>query len=197
MPITSLKPHPHNARTHSKHQIRQIAQSIRRFGLTNPVLVDAKNQIIAGHGRVEAAKLLGLTEVPTIRLESLTEDQIASIECPFRHVRQGRAVRLVVGDTNITTDASHQAILKAIASARRWYEQITTGKSSNIAQLAGIDGVSPRFIRMQMKLVQLSPQSIENMMTRPESLPLSLDDLLALIPMDWRKQSLGLSAMSA
>jgi site-specific DNA recombinase len=136
-------------------------------------------------------EILGCGEI------SIDLPQIASIECPFRHVRQGRAVRLVVGDTNITTDASRQAILKAIARARRWYEQITTGKSSNIAQLAGIDGVSPRFIRMQMKLVQLSPQSIENMMTRPESLPLSLDDLLALIPMDWRKQSLGLSAKSA
>jgi hypothetical protein len=63
--------------------------------------------------------------------------------------------------------------------------------------LAGIDGVSPRYIRMQMKLVQLSPQSIECLMTRSESLPLSLDDLLASIPMDWREQSLGLPAKSA
>jgi hypothetical protein len=50
---------------------------------------------------------------------------------------------------------------------------------------------------MQMKLVQLSPQSIECLMTRSESLPLSLDDLLAAIPMDWREQSLGLPAKSA
>ena len=56
---------------------------------------------------------------------------------------------------------------------------------------------SPRFIRMQMKLVQLSSQSIENLMTRPESLPLSLNDLLAAIPLDWREQSLGLSTKSA
>jgi DNA invertase Pin-like site-specific DNA recombinase len=121
----------------------------------------------------------------------------ASVECPFRHVQQGRALRLIVGNTSITTDASRQAILKAIARARRWYEQITTGKATNIAQLAGIDGVSPRFIRMQMKLVQLSPQSIENLMTRPESLPLSLNDLLTSIPTDWRKQSLGMPAKSA
>lgn len=111
---------------------------------------------------------------------SIDLPQIASVEYPFRHVRQGRAVRLVVGDTDLTTDASRQAILKAIARARRWYEQITTGKSSNITQLAGIDSASPRFIRMQMKLVQLSPQSIENIVTRPESLPLSLGDLLAI-----------------
>lgn len=76
IPISVLKPNPHNARTHTKHQIRQIAESIRVFGFTNPVLVDAENQIIAGHGRVEAAKLLGATEVPTIRLDRLTRDQI-------------------------------------------------------------------------------------------------------------------------
>ena len=71
-----LQPHPQNARTHSKHQIRQIAESIRAFGFTNPVLVDARNQIIAGHGRVAAAKSLGVVEVPTIRLDQMTEEQI-------------------------------------------------------------------------------------------------------------------------
>lgn len=121
----------------------------------------------------------------------------ASVECPFRYVRQGRALRLIVGNTNITTDASRQAILKAIARARCWYEQITTGKAKKIAQLADIDGVSSRFIRTLMKLVQLSPRSIESLMTRPESLPLSLGDLLASIPMDWREQSFGRPAKSA
>jgi len=84
-----------------------------------------------------------------------------------------------------------------VPSASKRKLQITTGKATNIAQLAAIDGVSPRFIRMQMKLVQLSPQSIENLMARPESLPLSLNDLLSAIPMDWREQSLGLSTKSA
>jgi hypothetical protein len=74
--IDQLKPFTQNARTHSKHQIRQIAESIRVFGFTNPVLVDSNNRIIAGHGRVEAAKLLGMDQVPTIRLEGLSEDQI-------------------------------------------------------------------------------------------------------------------------
>jgi DNA modification methylase len=73
---SSLKPYSCNARTHSKHQIRQIAESIRAFGFTNPVLVDTESQIIAGHGRVEAAKLLGFQEAPTIRLNRLTEEQI-------------------------------------------------------------------------------------------------------------------------
>ncbi|MDP9052010.1 MAG: site-specific DNA-methyltransferase [Acidobacteriota bacterium] len=71
-----LKPYLHNARTHTKRQVKQIAESIRVFGFTNPVLVDRNNRIIAGHGRVEAAKLIGMTEVPTIRLDDLSEEQI-------------------------------------------------------------------------------------------------------------------------
>ncbi len=74
-PVTALKPRVGNARTHSKHQIRQIAASIREFGFTNPILVD-RNNIIAGHGRVEAARMLRIAEVPTIGLDTLTPDQI-------------------------------------------------------------------------------------------------------------------------
>ena len=123
--------------------------------------------------------------------------QIASIECPFSHIRQGRAVRLIVGDANITTDASRQAILKAIARARRWYERITTGEADSIEQLAGMHAISARFIRMQMKLVLLSPRSIESMMNRTEALPLSLDDLLTSVPKNWREQIFGHSAKAA
>src|SRR3569833_1215786 len=63
--VSVLKPYLTNARTHSKRQIRQIAESIRVFGFTNPVLVDRSNRIIAGHGRVQAASLLGMNRVPT------------------------------------------------------------------------------------------------------------------------------------
>ena len=66
-----LKPQPRNPRTHSKKQIRQIADSIRSFGFTNPVLIDDAGEIIAGHGRVEAARQLGLKTVPTIRLSAI------------------------------------------------------------------------------------------------------------------------------
>ena len=75
-PVGALKPFARNARTHSKKQIRQIADSIETFGFTNPVLVDGNNSIIAGHGRVAAAKLLGMDSVPTIRIDDLGVDQI-------------------------------------------------------------------------------------------------------------------------
>jgi DNA modification methylase len=70
--VAALRPYPNNARRHSKRQVKQIAESIRRFGFTNPVLVSGDGEIIAGHGRVEAAKLLGLGEVPTLALSHLT-----------------------------------------------------------------------------------------------------------------------------
>ena len=71
MAIARLRPFPGNARTHSKKQVRQIADSIARFGFTNPILIDDEDKIIAGHGRLAAAKLLGLKAVPTLRLSGL------------------------------------------------------------------------------------------------------------------------------
>ena len=73
--IEALIPYARNSRTHSEAQVAQIAASIREFGFTNPVLVDKDGGIIAGHGRVMAARKLGLTEVPCIRLAHLTDTQ--------------------------------------------------------------------------------------------------------------------------
>ena len=70
--LERLHPSPNNARTHSKKQLKQIARSIERFGFVNPVLIADDLEIIAGHGRVEAAKLLGLKEAPTVRLSNLS-----------------------------------------------------------------------------------------------------------------------------
>ena len=74
-PLTSLKPYERNPRIHSKKQIRQIAESIKVFGFTNPIITDDDDGVLAGHGRIAAAKLLELTEVPTIRLSAMTEVQ--------------------------------------------------------------------------------------------------------------------------
>ena len=70
-----LIPYVNNARTHSEQQVLQIAASIKEFGFNSPVLVDGENGIIAGHGRVMAAKKLGLDEIPTIELKHLTKTQ--------------------------------------------------------------------------------------------------------------------------
>jgi DNA modification methylase len=73
--VSSLSPDPRNARTHPKRQIEQIVASIREFGFTNPLLVDSGGNLIAGHGRLRAAKVLGMTDVPTIELEGLSDAQ--------------------------------------------------------------------------------------------------------------------------
>ena len=73
--VNELIPYINNSRTHSDAQIGQIAASIREFGWTNPILIDGENGIIAGHGRLKAAMLLGMEEVPVIELSHLSETQ--------------------------------------------------------------------------------------------------------------------------
>jgi DNA modification methylase len=73
--VDNLIPDPHNARTHPKRQIDQLKASIQEFGFTNPILADPEGRIIAGHGRLQAAKALGLAEVPAVLLSGLSELQ--------------------------------------------------------------------------------------------------------------------------
>ena len=76
IPLADLKPYARNSRTHTSEQVAQIAASIREFGFTNPILIDKAGSIVAGHGRAQAAKSIGLISVPCLRLENLTEAQI-------------------------------------------------------------------------------------------------------------------------
>ena len=73
--VGALRAYPRNARIHSAKQIKQIVDSIKAFGFTNPILIDKDNMILAGHGRLEAAKLLDMAEVPCVRLEYMSEAQ--------------------------------------------------------------------------------------------------------------------------
>ena len=73
--IAALKPNLRNARTHSRKQIRQIANSIHEFGFTNALLIDDGAMILAGHGRLAAARLLGLEKVPCVRLANMSPAQ--------------------------------------------------------------------------------------------------------------------------
>jgi DNA modification methylase len=79
LPVAALVPYAENARTHSPAQVAQIASSIAEFGFVNPVLVDGAGVLVAGHGRVMAAKRLGMTSVPAIRLAHLTEAQARAL----------------------------------------------------------------------------------------------------------------------
>lgn len=74
-PIESLKPYAKNARTHSPAQIKQLRKSLREFGFVSPVLITAAGDVIAGHGRIEAARAEGISEIPCVLVEHLTDDQ--------------------------------------------------------------------------------------------------------------------------
>ena len=74
-PLDRLRPYERNARTHSPEQVAHIAASIQEFGFTNPILVDGSDGILAGHGRLAAAKDMGLAEVPVIVLDHLSAEQ--------------------------------------------------------------------------------------------------------------------------
>lgn len=76
MNIRDLKPYKKNAKNHPKEQVEQIANSIKEFGFTQPVIIDKNNCVVAGHGRILGAKKAGLKQVPTVCLEELTEEQI-------------------------------------------------------------------------------------------------------------------------
>ena len=96
--VNALIPYANNARTHSEAQVAQIASSITEFGFVNPILIGEDGGIIAGHGRLMAARFLGMAEVPVIRLTHLTE-------------AQRRA--LIIADNKITENAGwDEALLR-------------------------------------------------------------------------------------
>ena len=87
--VDALKPNARNARTHSKKQIRQIADSIAAFGFLVPILIDEAGLVIAGHGRYAAAKLLGLKQVPIIEVTGLSEAKRRALALADNRIAEG------------------------------------------------------------------------------------------------------------
>ena len=79
MKIDELLPYQRNQKDHPEEQVRNLANSLRRFGWRQPVVIDENNVIVIGHGRVLGAKMLGLTEAPVVRADDLTEDEIREL----------------------------------------------------------------------------------------------------------------------
>lgn len=77
--IEKLKPYSKNAKKHDKKQIQKVAESIKNFGFVQPIVIDKNNEVVIGHARLEAAKLLNLKEVPTISVENLTDEQVKAL----------------------------------------------------------------------------------------------------------------------
>ena len=128
-PIEGLIPYARNSRTHSDEQVAQIAASIREFGWTNPVLVDGDNGIIAGHGRVLAARKMGMAEVPCIELAHLSEAQKKAY---------------IIADNKLALNAGWDNELLALEFAELQelgFDLDLTGFSADeLEALAGLDG---------------------------------------------------------
>jgi site-specific DNA-methyltransferase (adenine-specific) len=77
--ISKIKPYPRNAKKHPPDQVEHIANSIKEFGWQQPIVLDKENVVIIGHGRLQAAKMLGVDKVPCLRAETLTEPQIKAL----------------------------------------------------------------------------------------------------------------------
>ena len=117
LPVDRLKPDPGNARQHSAKQVRQIANSIEAFGFNVPVLIDADDNVIAGHGRLLAAKRLGWSAAPVIRLEHLSEAQKRAFM-----IADNRLAEIAVWDDRLLAEQ-----LKALASVELEFDIGTIG----------------------------------------------------------------------
>lgn len=100
MNIDLIKPYPKNAKEHNAKQIKLIASSIKRFGFLQPIVIDKNNEIVARHGRYEAAKLLELKDVPIIKAETLTEQEIKAYRLADNQINAltGFKMNLVIED---------------------------------------------------------------------------------------------------
>lgn len=129
--VADLKPYARNARTHSDAQIDQIAASIREFGFTNPILVGPDLGIIAGHGRLEGAKRVGMEQVPTIELAGLTDSQRKA---------------LVLADNRIAESSGWDDKILSLELAdlhAAGFDQFTGFTSSELSNLLGGSGSEP------------------------------------------------------
>lgn len=127
--VDALIPYINNARTHNEQQVSQIAASIKEFGWTNPILTDGDNGVIAGHGRLLAAKKLGMTEVPCIELSHLTDIQKKA---------------LILADNKLALNAGWDDKLLAIELGElkeAGFDLFTAGFSDEDMQELDIDGI--------------------------------------------------------
>lgn len=147
--VADLIPYARNSRTHSEAQITKIAASIKEFGFLNPVIVDGENGIVAGHGRVMAAKKLGMDEVPVVEANHLTE-------------AQRRAY--VIADNRLALDAGWDEEMLRVEFAELGelgFDPLITGFThEEIFQLLTVPDFAPGTEDDQGKLDQIEPKLV-------------------------------------
>jgi len=97
--VSEIKPYPANAKKHTKKQIEMVANSIKRFGFVQPIVIDKNNEVVIGHCRLEASKMLGITEVPTIMVDNLTNEEVRALRIADNKLNESDwDMDLVIGD---------------------------------------------------------------------------------------------------
>jgi site-specific DNA recombinase len=120
---------------------------------------------------------------------SILGQNVLRLSCPFRHVVRGKAVRLIVGAEQSPSVASSSAILRAIARARIWRDQIIAGEASGVRDLARAHKLNHSYVKRIYSFASLSPASIEAILRGDVSPALSLNSLVRKIPLVWAKQA--------
>ncbi|WP_109486852.1 recombinase family protein [Occallatibacter savannae] len=147
------------------------------------------HRVVVHEGSIELAiKLESLIEVLEDRgpqpAEHPFKPTVFSMDTPFRHVPQGSALKLVIGNIRPESSQSREAVPKALARARDWYELILSGKFASLAELARRQGVTPRYVKKIFPLAFLGPVSVELLLNEPRSLA----SLMGNIPLTWEEQ---------
>lgn len=150
--IDSLKLRARNPRTHTDRQIRKIADSIQRFGFTNPVLVDANREVVAGHGRIAAAKLLGMTTLPTIRIDYLTEAEIRAYVIADNRLAEiaGWDEELLAVELQYLSELEFDVTLTGfeMAEVDLRIESLAAGDSNEADELPSMDANTPAVTKL-------------------------------------------------
>jgi DNA invertase Pin-like site-specific DNA recombinase len=107
-----------------------------------------------------------------------------SLHAPFRHVPQGKMLKVVIGNQRTDSSPNNEAVEKAVARAHAWYKMIVSGKFASLADLARKEGLTPRYVKKIFPLAQLSPQSVEFLLRESRT----LSSVLARIPASWAEQ---------
>ena len=114
--------------------------------------------------------------------------QTFSLRASFRHVAQGKALKLVVGNGPCQSSASREAIAKAIARARSWYELIVQGRISGLSDICRQHGLTHRYVKNIFPLAFLGPESVEFLLNGADGQARTLDSLFGRVPMRWYEQ---------
>lgn len=168
--IMDLVGYGRNARTHSEDQIQQLIDSINEYGFTNPVLIDENNILIAGHGRTEAAKQIGMQEIPVIRLKDLSENQKKALRISDNQLALNAGWDFQLLAAEISDLQSVDFDIDLLGFDDEFLEDILAGDTDKLEDDQDEEGDSPQVKIIRMKFgsneVEISAEELGRLETK-------------------------------